>query len=218
MYITGDFNVRFQARRKNDEGVTGPFTYGKGTRYIDRNSSSNRSLCVNTMQRLDMVEVASYRTPDPMHHITYRDKAAPPKDWSQFLLDSLIIQQFYDVLHHQMGADSLVVAAKVRSFLEMDSLLPPPKVLPHHDPTLFQRLDHTFTRRQWLNSVNKCRSKLFTGFPSDHYLLVTEIKIKLAARSPRKPRPSGLDVKFDPSHKKAFNEIVRDLWEEGLEA
>ena len=218
VYITGDFNVRFQARHKNDEGVTGPFTYGKGTRYIDRNASSNRSLCVNTMQRLDMVEAASYRTPDPMRHITYRDKAAPPKDWSQFLLDPLIMQQFYDVLHHQIGADSLIVAAKVRSFLEMDSLLPPPKVMPHHDPSLFQRLDHTFTRKQWLNSVNKCRSKLYTGFPSVHYLLVTEVKIKLAARSPRKPRPPGLDFKFDSSHRKAFNEIVRDLWEEELEA
>ena len=30
VYLTGDFNVRFQARHKNDEGVLGPFVFGKG--------------------------------------------------------------------------------------------------------------------------------------------------------------------------------------------
>ena len=110
------------------------------------------------------------------------------------------------------------MAANIRSFLEMDSLLPLPKVLPDNDPTLFQRLDHTFTRKQWLNSVNKCRSKLFTGFPSDDYFIVTDIKIKLAARGPRRPRPSGLDIKFDASHKEVSNEIVRNLWEDGPSA
>ena len=52
VYITGDFDVRFQASHKNDEGVTGKFTYGKGPRCIDHNATSNRSLCVRTMSRL----------------------------------------------------------------------------------------------------------------------------------------------------------------------
>ena len=166
VYLTGDFNVRFQARRKNDEGVTRPFTYGKGSRYIDRNCSSNRSLCVKTVQRLDMVEAASYRTPDPTHHITYRDKAAPPKDWSQFLLDPLIIQQFYDLLHHQMGTEALAVAAKVRSFLEMDSLLPPPKVsislLQRPKSNLQQRPHANPDPRGLISSVTLPARKLLT--------------------------------------------------------
>ena len=47
VYITGDFNVRFQASHKNDEGVTGKFTYGKGSRCIDHNATA-----VRTMSRL----------------------------------------------------------------------------------------------------------------------------------------------------------------------
>ena len=77
VYVTGDCNVRFQASHRNDQGVTGRFTYGKGPRYIDHNANSNRSLCVGTMGRMNMVEVASYRTPNPIHDITYRDKTAP---------------------------------------------------------------------------------------------------------------------------------------------
>ena len=211
VYVTGDFNVRFQASHKHDAGVLGPFVYGKGSRYIDHNASSNRSLCVSVLQRLDMLEVASFKTPNMMEHITYRDKAAPPKDWSQFLLDPLILQQLYDRIHFQCGEYALITAANIRSFLDMGSLLPATKVLPHLDPTLFQRLDHTFTRKQWLGSVKQCRSKLHTGFPSDHYLLVTDVKVKLAARQPRPPRPPKLNVESTDAHKKVFNEILSDL-------
>ena len=100
LYVTGDFNVRFQAAHPKDKGVTGPYVYGKGKRYIDHTASSNRSLCVRTMQLLDMVEVASYKSPNPVHHITYKDKAAPPTDWRRFVLDPLILQQFYHQLTH----------------------------------------------------------------------------------------------------------------------
>ena len=179
VYITGDFNVRFQARHRHDQGVTGPFTYGKGSRYIDHNASSNRSLCINTTGRHNMVEVASYRTPAPIHHITYKDKTAPPKDWSQYVLGPMIMQQVYDKLHYQCMEAALPAATLIRSFLNLPVPLPPPKTTPRIDPVLFQRLDHCFTRPQWLNSVNTCQSKLHTGFPSDHYLLVTEVKIRL---------------------------------------
>ena len=56
VYLTGDFNVRVQAQHAKDDGVTGPFTYGKGRRYIDHSALSNRTLCVNAMRTLDMVE------------------------------------------------------------------------------------------------------------------------------------------------------------------
>ena len=79
MFLTGDFNVRFQAKHKHDGGVLGPFVYGKGTRYIDHNSGSNRTLCINFLKRQDMLEVASFRTPNMMSHITYRVKLHPQK-------------------------------------------------------------------------------------------------------------------------------------------
>ena len=154
VYVTGDFNVRFQAQHHKDQGVTGPFTYGKGRSYIDHSATSNRSICIRTMQYLNMLEVASYKTPSPAHHITYRDKAAPPTDWSQYVLDPLILQQLYAKLEDTMGHTSLEVSARIRSFLDVPQPLPPPLKAPYPDPILFQRLDHTFTRKQWLSSIN----------------------------------------------------------------
>ena len=165
VYITGDCNVRFQAYHPNDSGVTRPFTYGKGRKFMDHSAESNRSLCVRTMNLLDMVEAASYKTPSSTHHITFRDKTAPPSHWSQYLLDPLIMQQPYDKLHHTMGQDSLAVASCIRAFLPLELPLPPPKLSPSPDPYRFQRLDHTFTRRQWLSTINSCKSKLHTLGP-----------------------------------------------------
>ena len=177
----------FQAQHQNDHGVTGPFTYGKGKAHIDHSAQSNRSLCVHTMQLLDMVEVASYKTPSPVHHITYRDKAAPPHEWSQFITHPLIMQQFYATLQEHLGISCIDQAARIRSFLDLSHPLPLTKREPTPDPTRFQRLDHCFTRTQWLPSINSCRSKLFTGFPPDHYLVVTEIQVKLASRVNQAP-------------------------------
>ena len=210
VYLTGDFNIRFQAQHKHDEGVTGPFTYGKGSQAIDHTAQSNRSLCVRTMLLLDMLEVASYKTPNPVHHITFRDKTAPPKDWSQYVLDPLIMQQVYSELHRVMPSQSLEVAARVRSFLPLAQPLPPPRVDPSPDPVRFQRLDHTFTRRQWLSSVNSCRSKLHTGYPSDHYLLVTEVQVKLARRDPPPPKPPEFDFsRVNIDQRLAYNAQIR---------
>ena len=212
VYVTGDFNVRFQASHPNDLGVTGPFTYGKGRRYIDHSSSSNRSLCVKAMQALGMQEVASYRTPNPSHHITYRDKTAPPADWSQFVLDPLILQQFYAKLEQSMGTEAIVAASHVRPFLFEDPLLPPHKADPTPDPIRFQRLDHTFTRQQWISSVNSCRSKLRTGFPSDHFLLVTEVQVKLAQRTKRPNIPPRLNCSAATAKEKIlFNDKFKQL-------
>ena len=212
VYVTGDFNVRFQAAHKNDEGVTGPFTRGKGARYIDHNAASNRSLCVKTMKLQGMVEVASYRTSSPVHHITYRDKAAPPQDWEQFLLDPLPMQQFYDKLHYEMTEHSVEVAAHIRAYLDLPDLLPPPKTPPQADPVRFQRLDHTFTRRQWLNTINSCRSQLYTGFPSDHYLLVTDFRVRLEARQARPPKQPRPDLsKLSDYGKAQYNLMLREM-------
>ena len=212
LYITGDFNVRLQAQHKNDQGVTGPYVYGKGSKHIDHTASSNRSLCVRSMLLQGMVEVASYKTPNPVHQITYRDKAAPPTDWSQFVLDPLIMQQFYQKLQQQEDTQALNIAARVRSFLPLDTPLPPPQKHPHPDPTRFQCLDHTFTRKQWLPSINSCRSKLHTGFPSDHYLLVTEIQVKLAQRlKPTPPKPKLNLAQPTAEQQQAFNDALREV-------
>ena len=111
VYVTGDFNVRFQAKHKRDEGVSGPFVYGKGAQYIDRTANSNRTICIKTMSRCNMVEAVSYKSPNMMHHITYRDKAAPPTDWSQFVLDPLITQQVYAKLGEKFSNPAEVSAA-----------------------------------------------------------------------------------------------------------
>ena len=211
VYITGDFNVRFQAQHGNDHGVTGPFVYGKGKRYIDHSATSNRSLCVRSMNLLGMLEVASYKTPNPVHQITFRDKAAPPTDWSQFILDPLIMQQFYEVMTQRFEECALDVSSNIRAFLDLPNPLPPERKDPHPDPTRFQRLDHCFTRTQWLSSVNSCRSKLHTGYPSDHYLLVTEIQIKLAQRCNRPKYTPKIDFsKVDQTLRDSFNRSLRD--------
>ena len=210
MYVTGDFNVRFQAQHKNDLGVTGPYTYGKGPQFIDHTAQSNRSLCVKTMKLQNMVEIASYKTTTPLDQVTYRDKSAPPPDWSQFLLDPLILQQVYTTMHRQLG-DELArnCAQQVRAFLTSELPLPPPLPPPSADPIRFQGLDHTFTRQQWLPSVHSCKSKLHTGFPSDHYLLVTEIRVKLRATPPKQPTQSRRPRAPTPSEKSHYNALLR---------
>ena len=168
------------------------------------------------MKLNDLVEVASFRTPNMLQQITYRDKAAPPKDWSQFLLEAFILQQVYDKLHYSIGEASIAVAANVRSFLECPEMLPPPQITPQVDPVRFQRLGHTFTRKQWLNSVRSCKSKLYTGFPTDRYLSVTEVQVKLAARQSKAPRPIPLNLKQPTSQdREQYNSILRELIEEG---
>ena len=59
VYITGNFKVRFQAAYKHDDGATGPFTYGKGSQFMDHNSSFNRSLCIQAMKISNMVTVCA---------------------------------------------------------------------------------------------------------------------------------------------------------------
>ena len=157
-----------------------------------------------------MVEVASYITPNFKQQIIYRDKAAPPSNWEQFVLDPLVTQQFYETMQKPFGEETLSVASNIRSYLELPQPLPPSRQDPHPDPIRFQRLDHTFTRHQWLSSVCSCRSKLHTGFPTDHYALVTEIQIKLASRSKRSPGHRKLDLsKVSIQDRYAYNQKLK---------
>ena len=208
--VTGDFNVRFQAKHRNDGHCLGPFVYGKGPSFIDHSASSNRTLCRSFLHNQNLVEAASYKTPDLLKHITYRDKAAPPSDWSQFVLDPIPLQQIYTKLEVRLGELALDVSSKVRAYLTNESLLPPPTIPPQVDPIRFQRLDHCFVRHQWLNSVRSCRSLPFAGYPSDHYPLVTEVQVKLAKRSKAiRPHRRLHLTKVTESEKEAFNASLR---------
>ena len=137
MYVVGDFNVRFQGTHSTDMGVLGPYTYGKGRQAIDHTASSNRSLCVHMLKQQNMVEVASYKTPNPVHQITYRDKTAPPSEWSQFILDPPVILQFWSHLQKNYGAHTIDIAAHIRSFLPLEQALPPTKKDPTPRPETF---------------------------------------------------------------------------------
>ena len=208
VYITGDMNVRFQAKYRHDGDVLGPFVYGKGAPYIDHTATSNRSLCIKMMQRNNMVEVASYKTPKMIQQITYKDKAAPPTDWSHFVMDPLVLQQFYGVVASKCSGQATQLAFRIRNLLDLPPLLHPPKIQPQVDPYRFQRLDHCFTRKQWLSSVHSCGSKLYTGFPSDHYLLVSDVQVKLAS-GPRTAQQSRPDFhNCTEASKEAFQKSV----------
>ena len=87
-----------------------------------------------------IVEAASYTTPNQLQHITYKDKAAPPKDWSQFVLDPIPLQQPCDQLFRQMDQEALTAAANIRSFLDLPELLPPPKKEPDIDPSQISKI------------------------------------------------------------------------------
>ena len=96
----------------------------------------------------------------------------------------------------------------------MPEPLPPSKSTPHPNPIRYQRLDHTFTRKQWLSSVNSCRSKLFAGFPSDHYLLVTEIQVKLAQRKQKFSYTPQIDfAKVDQTLRAKYNRAIQGIHE-----
>ena len=100
------------------------------------------------------------------------------------------------------------MAFRIRNFLDLPPLLHPPKIQPQVDPHRFQRFDHCVTRKQWLSSVHSCRPKLYTGFPSDHYLLVSEVQVKLASR-PKTAQQSRPDLhNCTEASKEAFQKSV----------
>ena len=49
VYLTGDFNVRFQAQHAKDDGVTGPFTYMEKAAGILTTPHSPTGLCVSML-------------------------------------------------------------------------------------------------------------------------------------------------------------------------
>ena len=110
----------------------------------DTSTTSNRSFRMSAMKSLNMVEAASYLTPNMSQQITHKDKAAPPTSWTQFVLDPLIMQQFYFSLS-SLSPDPTEIASIVRAFVMEEELLPPDRLDSLPAPMTFQRFDHWTT-------------------------------------------------------------------------
>ena len=80
---------------------------------------------------------------------------------------------------------------------------------PQVDPYRFQSLDRLVTRRKWLPSVKNVRARHDTGFPSDHYLVISHVQVKLGAKPPVPPRPPRLDYAAEEEKLKEFQRTFR---------
>lgn len=204
VFILGDFNIRLQGRRHTEGEILGPFVFGKGKQFANTEATSNRTLYLNFLQQNEACDVMTHKTGNPLHQISFKDKAPPPIEWSQFIFDPLVMQQVYAKFQTTFGDDALEIAYTIRSYLNLDRLPPPTQQEITPDFRRFQCLDRLVTRRQWLNTIHSCKSMLRLGFPSDHFLIVTSIRVKLAAR---KITPRTYKIQYDamtPADKQSY--------------
>ena len=121
--------------------------------------------------------------------------------------------QVWDKIHVQSLPTtleaSLHVAFTIRNYLGMDYTAPQHLATPHIDPLRFQNLDKLVTRKKWLPTVLRLESKLHTGFPSDHYLLQTDIRVKLGAKKYPPSKAPKFDYTASPGTKQHFNSVFR---------
>ena len=173
-YIIGDFNVRLQGRSRHEHDIMGPHVYGKGYSSAKTGPQQNRTYYTSFLRDTACVDALTYKTPNLLHHITYRDKNPPPQEWTQFALDSIKVLQFWDKIAAlpTPPEEALCIAQTIRLFLTADPLLNPLPQTPKIDPFRFQSLDKIVCKKQWLPSILQCRAHHNTGFPSDHYLLI----------------------------------------------
>ena len=160
-------------------------------------TTSNRSFCMSAMKSLNMVEAAFYLTPNISQQITHKDKAAPPTSWGQFVLDPLIMQQFYLSLT-SLSPNPIEIASIIRTVVMEEELLPPDKLDSHPSPMTFQRFDHWTTHLLGNNgsaqstpvdprcilafplTIIICLLKSRLGFPEEKsYLLLTASMISV---------------------------------------
>ena len=214
-FVMGDLNVRLQGRFTDETAFLGQHILGKGWQYADRKIDSNRSMFLALLRSQDALDIQTFRTPQLARQITYRDKCAPPANWSQYMLDPLIMQQFYSLLAGRFSNTlALSLAARIRAFVTNEPALPPLPSSPSPDPIRFQCLDKLLVARKWQSAVLSCRSLLTAGFPSDHYPLVAEVRVKLGRRMQRVPARTRFDYPFSPTRvaeKSAYNAAVRHI-------
>ena len=148
----------------------------------------------------------TYKCPHLLDQVSHRDKTPPPQDWGLFALDSIRLLQFWDIVASLPIStdDSLRIGHKIRTFLTEDPLMQTTPLAPRVDPLRFQALDRLVVRRKWLPTVLSCKINHKQGFPSDHFLLETKIRVKLGSRPPANPRPPKLDYSSTAEVRESF--------------
>ena len=212
VFIIGDFNVRLQGRRQDEVDYLGPHILGRGRNYISDEPGSNRRLLLDLLKGADLKDALSFKQPNLVKQVTYRDKYPPPSDWLQFASDPLGLVQFWDKIQNltQNETTNLHTASIIRSFLITTWPVPPQQLPPMIDPLRFQTLDRLLTRSQWLPAIHTVKAVHCAGFPSDHYLLETAVKVKLKACREKTPLPPKIDYSaITPEQKRDFNLHIR---------
>ena len=211
VYVLGDYNVRLQGRGKEEGEILGPHIYGKGYTHANSGEHSNRTLYTALLKNFAAVDVMTYKQADLKQQITYKDKFAPPKSWDQFIQDPLGWLQLWDKFQtlDMLEDDKLTVVSDVRSYLGAETLPNLSPAIPEVDPYRYQSLDRLVTLRKWLPTVRYVGSKLNTGFPSDHFLLMAKIKIKLGAKIQKVIKPPRLEYTASQRNITRFNRIFK---------
>ena len=213
IYVLGDFNVRLQGRSHKEQEVLGPHIFGRGYSFANTREHSNRSRYVALLHAASFKDALTFKQPNLLKQITYKDKFPPPTSWSQFVLDPLILLQLWDKIQslHHPESQALEVASCIRSFLDIQSLQPPVDNRIVNDPRRFQSLDRLILPGKWLPTVKRVKAVHSAAFPSDHYLLEMEVRVKLGA----KPKQYQPPLRYDYS---AINHTTRKQFNQKLQA
>ena len=76
--IIGDWNVRLQARREDEQHIIGPYVYGRGSEFMEHCErrqiiASNRELMINTMNTHELVITNTWFQKAKEQKVTYRE-------------------------------------------------------------------------------------------------------------------------------------------------
>ena len=214
VYVLGDFNVRLQGRKPADQEFLGPHVYGRGSQYAKTGPERNRNLYMNLLQSTESCDAMSFKCPNLLEQVSYRDKAPPPPDWGLFALDSVRLLQFWDVIASLPVSqdESIIIGHNIRTFLTEDPLMQTTPQAPSVDPLRFQALDRLVVRRKWLPTVLSSKINHKQGFPSDHFLLEIKIRVKLGSKPASNPRPPKLDYSSTQQVRESFQNTFRSAY------
>ena len=220
VYVMGDFNVRLQGRKTGESSIIGPHVFGKGHLTAKTGPERNRSLFTEFLTTTDSCDCMTFKTPNLTKQITYREKFPPPKSWLQFAADPIPLLQLWDIISAFPVnlQDALEIGQLIRSFITPAALIDTVPTKPCNDPSLFQSLDKITCRKQWLPTVQQCFASHNTGFPSDHYLLVAFIQVKLGSKPQKPPTPIKYDYSSAPSSVTGFNQLFRAKYTGAIES
>ena len=209
-YLIGDFNIRLQGRLSTEHSILGPHVYGKGRLHTITKPESNRTLYTQLLKGYSAVDALTYKQPNLLKHVTFRDKCAPPDSWDQFILDPIGWLQLWDKLQATPldNDDVLSIVSSIRSYVGADTLPSSGSLAPKVDSYRFQGLDRLVCSHKWLPSVHKVQAAHHHGFPSDHFPLIADICVKLGARTPIPQRPPTYDYKVSPDKIDKYNATI----------